>query len=94
MGCLSFYVLAMYSLCKKALAKTAFHIYQILADKSLHAVDISSQLSGLLACMLKFAGYGRYALKELTIEFIRWVFEKTIKMINKLAREALSTTAH
>ena len=69
-------------------------IAMILAVKSLHAVDISSQLSGLLACMLKFAGYGRYTLKELTTEFIRWVFEKTIKMINKLAREALSTTAH
>lgn len=69
-------------------------IAMILADKTLHAVDISSQLSGLLACMLKFSGYGRYTLKELTTEFIRWVFEKTLKMINKLAREALSRTAH
>lgn len=66
----------------------------VLADKSLHAMGISSQLSGLLACMLKFAGYGGHKIKELTTEFIRWVFEKTLNMTNKLAREALSTTEH
>ena len=69
-------------------------IAMILADKSLHAMDISSQLSGLLACMLKFAGYGSHKIKELTTEFIRWVFERTLNMINKLAREALKTTEH
>jgi len=68
-------------------------IAMLLANNSLHAVDISNQLNGLLACMLKFAGYGYYKLKELTADFIRWVFEKTLKMINKLSREALSITA-
>jgi len=69
-------------------------IAMILADKSLHAMDISSQLSGLLACMLKFAGYGGHKIKELTAEVIRWVFERTLNMINRLAREALNTTEH
>jgi len=69
-------------------------IAMVLADKSLHALDVSSQLSRLLACMLKFAGYSSYKLQALTVEFIRWVFEKTLKMVNKLAREALNATPH
>jgi len=69
-------------------------IAMVLADNTLHAVDISTQLSGLLACMLKFAGYAGHKIKELSKEFIRWVFEKTLKMIHKLSLEALNTTAH
>lgn len=65
-------------------------IAMVLADVSLHNATITGQLTGLLAHMLVFAGYAGKKIEELSYEFIRWVLEKTIQVVNRLAREALS----
>ncbi|TMP16873.1 lipase [Pseudoalteromonas sp. S2721] len=65
----------------------------ILANNQFHTVDLSGPINGLLACMLAFAGYAKAKIKELTVEFIKWVFEQTLKMVNKVAQRALSFVA-
>lgn len=65
-------------------------IAMILANNSYHTVDLTGPINGLLACMLAFAGYARTKIKELSAEFIKWVFEKTLQMVNKVAQKALS----
>jgi len=65
-------------------------IAMILANNSFHTVDLTGPINGLLACMLAFAGYARTKIKELSAEFIKWVFEKTLQMVNKVAQKALS----
>ncbi|GAA77610.1 lipase family protein [Pseudoalteromonas sp. BSi20495] len=65
-------------------------IAMILANNNFHTVDLTGPINGLLACMLAFAGYARTKIKELSAEFIKWVFEKTLKMVNRIAQKALS----
>lgn len=62
----------------------------ILCDGALTMPSLEGPVTGLLACMLKFAGYAGVKIKELSYEFIRWVFEQTLKMVYRLARTALS----
>ncbi|AQQ00006.1 MULTISPECIES: lipase family protein [Pseudoalteromonas] len=65
-------------------------IAMILANNNFHTVDLTGPINGLLACMLAFAGYARTKIKELSAEFIKWVFEKTLQMVNRIAQKALS----
>ncbi|OBT07018.1 lipase [Shewanella sp. UCD-FRSSP16_17] len=65
-------------------------IAMVLSDVTLHNATFTGQLNGLLAHMLVFAGHKGHQIKTLTFDFIRWVFEQTIKTVNRLAREALS----
>lgn len=62
----------------------------VLSDVTLHNATFTGQLQGLLAHMLVFSGHAGVKIKELSYEFICWVFEKTLRVINRLAREALS----
>ncbi|WP_245219921.1 hypothetical protein [Pseudoalteromonas arabiensis] len=66
-------------------------IAMILANNNFHTVDLTGPINGLLACMLAFAGYAKAKIKELSAEFIKWVFEQTLKMVNKIAYRALSS---
>ena len=50
------------------------------------------QLKGLLGHMLAFAGKAVSLLRDLTFNFIRWVFEVTLKRLYTVAREALKAT--
>jgi pimeloyl-ACP methyl ester carboxylesterase len=65
-------------------------IAMVLSDVTLHNATFTGQLNGLLAHMLVFAGHATRKVETLSYEFIRWVFEKTIQVVNRLAREALS----
>ena len=72
--------------CLGTLAKLGVVSYTL----TFHTVDLTGPINGLLACMLAFAGYARTKIKELSAEFIKWVFEKTLQMVNKIAQKALS----
>ena len=65
-------------------------IAMVLADVSIHNATFTGQLQGLLAHMLVFSGQIGRKVKDLSYEFIRWVFTRTLQVINRLAREALS----
>ena len=65
-------------------------IAMVLSDVTLHNATFTGQLHGLLAHMLVFAGHATRKVETLSYEFIRWVFEKTIQVVNRLAREALN----
>lgn len=65
-------------------------IAMVLSDVTLHNATFTGQLNGLLAHMLVFAGHASHKVKTLSYDFIKWVFEQTIKTVNRLAREALN----
>jgi len=65
-------------------------IAMVLSDVSLHNATFTGQLQGLLAHMLVFSGQIGREVKELSYEFISWVLRKTLQVVNRLARKALS----
>ncbi|WP_269082177.1 lipase family protein [Thalassomonas actiniarum] len=65
-------------------------IAMVLAQVSFATPSFNGQLAGLLSHMLVFSGLKAVEIGELSYEFIRWVFEKTLAVLNRVARQALS----
>lgn len=53
------------------------------------SVAAEESIRGLLGCMLAFAGKKAQEIKELTVNFIRWVFELMVKALNRMAKQAI-----
>ena len=53
------------------------------------SAKFAQQTKGLLGHMLVFAGYASTAVVELSYQFIRWVFEKTMGALYRSVRQAL-----
>lgn len=74
----------------------SFTFYDLLARTMEKIAQVGGalveQLKGLLGHMLAFAGKAVSLLRDLTFNFIRWVFEVTLKRLYTVAREALKAT--
>lgn len=74
----------------------SFTFYDLLARTMEKIAQVGGalveQLKGLLGHMLAFAGKAVSLLRDLTFNFIRWVFEVTLKRLYTIAREALKAT--
>ncbi|MED5525646.1 MAG: lipase family protein [Pseudomonadota bacterium] len=64
-------------------------IAMVLSEATLQTPHFEGQITGLLAHMLVFAGKAAVKIKELSFEFIRWVFQQVLNTLNKLVRAAL-----
>ncbi|WP_236701259.1 lipase family protein [Thalassomonas viridans] len=65
-------------------------IAMVLSDVSFATPSFNIQINGLLAHMLVFSGLAAVKITELSYEFIRWIFQKTLAVLNRVARQALS----
>lgn len=79
----------------QAAAGTQLTFYDRLARSVEKIAQISTnfaeQTAGLLGHMLTFAGKVAVQVKELTHQFIRWVFDKTLGALNRSVKQALNS---
>ncbi|MCG6202598.1 lipase family protein [Psychromonas antarctica] len=66
-------------------------VARTLSDVVKASASLAAQTTGLLGHMLVFAGQALVKITELTFEFIKWVFDKTINVLHRSVRAALDT---
>lgn len=74
---------------------TALTFYDLVARTLVKVVQASvkfaDQTAGLLGYMLVFAGQSAVKLTELSYEVIKWVFDKTLGVLYRSVREAITS---
>ncbi|MCG6202831.1 lipase family protein [Psychromonas antarctica] len=66
-------------------------VARTLTEVAQSSARFAEQTTGLLGHMLAFAGQAFVKITELTFEFIKWVFDKTIDVLHRSVRAALNT---
>ncbi|WP_166268645.1 lipase family protein [Marinobacter caseinilyticus] len=65
-------------------------VSQTLQEVAKSSLRFARQTAGLLGHMLVFAGHAMVAVSELTYQFIRWVFDKTLGSLYRSVNQALN----